>query len=54
MEELVWTPYIAWASLAPNPATVGETVTLRVFVADVLGGQQEEAWFSGTLYSGEV
>lgn len=54
MDEVIWQPNFVSAAYEPNPAKVGEPVTLRVKVIDALGGQQAEAWFAGDLYSGEV
>lgn len=54
MDELAWQPSFVSAVFEPNPAKVGQAVTLRVKVIDALGGRQPEAWHAGDVYSGEV
>ncbi len=54
MDAPIWQPNFISAVVEPNPAKVGETVTLWVRVLDALGGEQAEAFYSGEIMAGEV
>lgn len=49
-----WSPLVVSAVMAPNPATVGDTVLLQAVVIDVQAVEQTENRMSGELRSGEV
>lgn len=48
------TPVIIMAKLDPNPANVGDTVTIQVMATDVENVQQSETKMTNEFKTGEV
>lgn len=48
------TPVIILAKFEPNPANVGDTVTVQVMAADVENVQQSEMKMTNEFNAGEV
>lgn len=54
MADTTYTPAILGITLTPNPASVGQTVTISVSVIDVASTPREEIWYAGEINAGEV
>lgn len=54
MADTTYTPAILGITLTPNPASVGQTVTVSVSVIDVASTPGDEIWYAGEITAGEV